>query len=160
MGVRGTASSCTRGDSGWTLGKISSPEVSGAGMGCVAGGGGTVPGGVPQTLCYWGTWFSGEVLVGGGWLDWMVWEVVPNLPRWLCDSVSLWSIGSALTILWFCEHFCWCTHRQHFFSLVISCLASDASFSRVWGELSDLRPCRRKTKSVQTVALLKCFVWN
>ena len=36
IGIEGMASSCTRGDSGWKLGKSSLKEWSGAGMGCPA----------------------------------------------------------------------------------------------------------------------------
>ena len=30
-------------------------------------------------MLYLGTWFSGELLVDGGWLGWMILEVFSNL---------------------------------------------------------------------------------
>ena len=53
LGLEGMASSCTREDSGWTLGNTTSlKEWSGTGMGCHSSGGGGVtdPGGVERTF--------------------------------------------------------------------------------------------------------------
>jgi len=45
------ASSCMRGDSGWKLGKLSSPkERSGVEQTAQGGGGVTVPGGIQETF--------------------------------------------------------------------------------------------------------------
>jgi len=63
------ASSCTREDSGWTLGNTTSLKGwSGTGMGCPGGGGVTDPGGVQETF---GHCVEGHGLVrtiGDGWM--------------------------------------------------------------------------------------------
>ena len=63
------ASSCTRGDSHWTLGNNTSlKEWSGTGMGCHGGGGVTDPGGVQRMF---GLCVEGHGLVraiGDGWM--------------------------------------------------------------------------------------------
>mgnify|MGYP001859720434 CR=1 FL=1 len=45
-------SSCSRGDSGWMLGKTSPKECSGTGTGCPGSGGDTAPGGVQEISRY------------------------------------------------------------------------------------------------------------
>ena len=72
------------------LGSIYSPEEwSGTGMGC--------PGrwflshhpwrcSRNILMLYWVKWFSGEILVVGGWLDWVILEVFSNID----DAMILW----------------------------------------------------------------------
>ena len=51
VGLKGMASSCTRGDSGWMFGNTTFPkEWSGTGMAAQGGGGVTNPGGVQGTF--------------------------------------------------------------------------------------------------------------
>jgi len=42
-------------------------------------------------MLYWGIWVSGEILVAGGQLDWVILEVFSNL----ADSVILIICGQA-----------------------------------------------------------------
>jgi len=85
-----SASSCARGDLGLMLGTIYPlREWSGAGMGCPGRWGSHRPWGCPKNvwMWYWGTWFSWEILVVHGQLDWMVWRAFPTLViLWFYDS--------------------------------------------------------------------------
>ena len=94
MGWEGMASGCTRGGSGWMLGKISLPkEWWCSGTAAQGGGGVTVPGGV-QEPCWCGTEGRGQWAWWGGLvLDCMIFF---NLN----DSMMLWKLWSFFSF-WF-----------------------------------------------------------
>lgn len=79
------ASSCTKGDSGWTLENTSLKEWSGSGMGCPGRGWSHRPWRCWRKvyMLYWVTW---EILLIGGRLGWMILEVFSNLG----NSMILW----------------------------------------------------------------------
>jgi len=89
LGLEGMASSCTREDSGWTLGNTTSlKEWSGTGMGCPE-----------RWWSHWARWCSKSI-----WMFcWGTWFTENHW--WRANGWTGWSCGSfpTLAILWFYE---------------------------------------------------------